>query len=105
MKIQEAYNQAYIEIMQKGSNTGSSAEFKESKYSGWVTFKKRAMWASRPRVIYKIYFNKKGSSRLITKEEKKEFLRSKEMRLNGEVSPREACVKLLDESIISKAFK
>lgn len=96
MKIQEAYNQAYIKLMQKGSNTVSSAKFKEGVYSGWVTFKKRAMWASVPTVTYRIY--KKGWPYLINKEEKLNFLLSKGVRIKGPVSPREECVKLLKES-------
>ena len=102
MKIQEAYNQAYIEIMQKGSNTGSSAEFKEGKYYGWVNLKKRAMWASVPTVTYRVY--KKGSPYLINKEEKLNFLLSKGIRIKGAVSPREECVKLLEESKEMKKY-
>lgn len=72
MKVKEAYQKAYEELMEKGYNTQAYKEFSEGIYRGYVYLTKRATWKSRINVVYKVY--KKDSRYLLVKDDKKKFM-------------------------------
>jgi hypothetical protein len=72
MKVKEAYQEAYKELMEKGYNTQTFREFSEGVYRGVVYLHKKATWKSRVRVVYRVY--KRGSRYLLIKDDKREFL-------------------------------
>ena len=72
MKVKEAYQKAFKELMEKGYNTYAVQPFSEDVYAGHVFITKKATWNSRLKVVYKVY--KTGSRYLLTKNDKREFL-------------------------------
>jgi hypothetical protein len=78
MKFIEARDKAYAESLEQGYHCECYARFDQDEFGGWVIFPRRRNRKQKPRMVLKVYsekkLNKNGKCLMLRGEETKKFL-------------------------------